>query len=366
MHTDSLLDFLHIYTSPALLFNLQGELLYANAAAELCHGGEISTEAQAQSAIFKQHQHQQLPSFTPPEEIQTSIYVKVQAEAEEFNFRFQTPATSSSASTSTSSLSRSSSSRPSSSSSTARPPSSSSASGRGSRPASAKRKSRPNSRSGSILNNNSNGGSGTATGTEWQQHDGEEDYNGGDEEDYPTPTGFTTERRQLHWKVTKTKCKRVVALAQEKSSSFSVATVPTTCTKEQEVQKDITPVIRTPWQRQPRFEPMKQGGGEMGEKVRAYDWDNHPLGGIGSWPQARVEMVGLVLRSPVPMTAYLEDEAYVVYNDAYIAVLGQTKHRSGGELTFSCTPTRFAPGPRKFDPSTNTSILACFSAPSPR
>lgn len=69
----------------------------------------------------------------------------------------------------------------------------------------------------------------------------------------------------------------------------------------------------------------------MGDKIRNFDWDNHPLGGISSWPQARVEMVGLILRSPVPMTAYLEHEAYVVYNDAYIAVLGQTKHRSGGE-----------------------------------
>lgn len=69
----------------------------------------------------------------------------------------------------------------------------------------------------------------------------------------------------------------------------------------------------------------------MGERVRNFNWSDHALGPIGSWPQARVEMVGLVLRSPVPMTAYLEHPAYVIYNDAYIAVLGQTKHNAGGE-----------------------------------
>lgn len=69
----------------------------------------------------------------------------------------------------------------------------------------------------------------------------------------------------------------------------------------------------------------------MGERVRNFNWTDHALGPISSWPQARVEMVGLVLRSPVPMTAYLEHPAYVIYNDAYIAVLGQTKHNAGGE-----------------------------------
>ena len=64
----------------------------------------------------------------------------------------------------------------------------------------------------------------------------------------------------------------------------------------------------------------------MGERIRAFDWGSHPLGKIDFWPQARVEMIGMILASPVPMTAYLEDEAYVLYNDAYIQVLGSGKH----------------------------------------
>lgn len=300
MHTDSLLDFLHVYTSPALLFNLQGELLFENAAAELCTGGEISTEVQAQSAIFKQ------PQAALPTEVETSIYVKIQSE--EFNFNYTTPAVGTSGGDP---ASRSSSSRPSSSSSARSRPGSSSG-----RPSSAKRRIRPTSRQNAQ---NGLSGSRDSTDSEWQ------------DEDCSTPTGYTVERRQLHWKVTQTKCRRVVALAQEKAT----AKIPTLCAKDLLAQKDVTPVIRTPWERQPRFESIKKGGGTMGERVRAFDWDNHPLGPIGSWPQARVEMVGLVLRSPVPMTAYLEKEAYVIYNDSYIAVLGHTKHTSGGKFDFT-------------------------------
>lgn len=323
MHTDSLLDFLHVYTSPALLFNLQGELLFSNRAAELCQGGEIATEIQAQQAIFNQ------PDKSIPSEIQTAIYVKTQAE--EFNFRFSTPApvpptavASSSSARGSSHHARSSSSRPSSSSSTARPTSSSSSSS-SSRPRSAKRRSRPTSRSGFNGPSDLSGAVNETANDALNNEDNE-----WMDEDYPTPTGFSVERRQLHWKVTKTRCRRIVALAQEKATTD----IPTTCDKDMEIQKEITPVIRTPWQSQPRFESLKKGGGVMGDRIRNFDWANHPLGAISSWPQARVEMVGLILRSPVPMTAYLEQPAYVLYNDAYIAVLGQTKHRAGGELHF--------------------------------
>jgi hypothetical protein len=306
MHHDSLLDFLQVYASPALLFNQQGELLYQNRASELCEGGEIATEVQAQSAIFKQPSLQSIL----PVEIHTSIYIKVPSEDVHFNFTKPHPEA---AATST----RSSASRRSSSSSTsssiARPGSSSS------RPSSAKRRTRPSSKQASLGGlSNGSAGAGTSTGNgdaadQWE------------DEDCSTPTGYAIERRQLQWKVTQTKCKRVVALAQETAS----VTIPQMSAKDLAEQHKVTAIISTSWQNQPRFEVLKRGGGIMGDSVRSFNWDDHPLGPIRSWPQARVEMVGLVLRSPVPMTAYLEHAGYVIYNDAYIAVLGQTKHQAG-------------------------------------
>lgn len=168
------------------------------------------------------------------------------------------------------------------------------------------------------MSNGSVGGTSTGTGT----GDAAEQW---EDEDYATPTGFSVERRQMQWKVTQTKCKRVVALAQDTAT----LSIPQMCAKDLAAEHEVTAVIRTSWQNQPRFEVLKRGGGIMGERVRSFNWDDHPLGPISSWPQARVEMVGLVLRSPVPMTAYLEHPGYVIYNDAYIAVLGQTKHQAG-------------------------------------
>ena len=37
-------------------------------------------------------------------------------------------------------------------------------------------------------------------------------------------------------------------------------------------------------------------GGEMGRRIRAYDWANHPLGESDAWPQALRTVVGLMLK----------------------------------------------------------------------
>ena len=31
---------------------------------------------------------------------------------------------------------------------------------------------------------------------------------------------------------------------------------------------------------------LPEGGGEMGERIRAFDWAGHPLGPPGQWPSA--------------------------------------------------------------------------------
>src|SRR5689334_10062631 len=68
------------------------------------------------------------------------------------------------------------------------------------------------------------------------------------------------------------------------------------------------------------------GGGEMGERMRATDWAATPLGHAAGWSHAIKTAVSLCLRSRFPILLWLGPELRLVYNDAYIPFLGDTKH----------------------------------------
>jgi len=63
-------------------------------------------------------------------------------------------------------------------------------------------------------------------------------------------------------------------------------------------------------------------GGEMGERIRAFDWASTPLGAPTGWPQALKTAVGILLSSKFPMFLAWGPELRFLYNDAYIDVLG--------------------------------------------
>ena len=63
-------------------------------------------------------------------------------------------------------------------------------------------------------------------------------------------------------------------------------------------------------------------GGEMGARIRAYDWAATPLGPPESWPQALKTAVGIVASSKFPMFLAWGPELRFIYNDAYGEVLG--------------------------------------------
>jgi len=63
-------------------------------------------------------------------------------------------------------------------------------------------------------------------------------------------------------------------------------------------------------------------GGEMGERIRAFDWASTPLGAPAGWPQALKTAVGILLSSKFPMFLAWGPELRFLYNDAYIDVLG--------------------------------------------
>ena len=79
------------------------------------------------------------------------------------------------------------------------------------------------------------------------------------------------------------------------------------------------------------------GGGEMGERIRAFDWSKTALGPPETWPQNLKSAVAICLDSRMPIVIWWnKEQAIQFYNDAYISFLGPTKHpeflgRSGRE-----------------------------------
>ena len=68
------------------------------------------------------------------------------------------------------------------------------------------------------------------------------------------------------------------------------------------------------------------GGGEMGQRIREYDWDNSPLGNPSSWAQALKLTVRLMLSSGHPMFIWWGPDLIQFYNDGYRASIGSDRH----------------------------------------
>jgi signal transduction histidine kinase len=64
------------------------------------------------------------------------------------------------------------------------------------------------------------------------------------------------------------------------------------------------------------------GGGEMGQRIREYDWSSTPLGPVESWPQSLRTCVRIMLSSRQPIWLGWGKELIKLYNDPYIAIVG--------------------------------------------
>lgn len=72
-----------------------------------------------------------------------------------------------------------------------------------------------------------------------------------------------------------------------------------------------------------------QGGGEMGELTRNFDWEKTVLGIPENWPQSLRTALGIVLNSSFPMSLMWGSELIHFYNDAFRPCLGNDgKHPS--------------------------------------
>ncbi|MEN0038773.1 MAG: ATP-binding protein [Cellvibrio sp.] len=69
-------------------------------------------------------------------------------------------------------------------------------------------------------------------------------------------------------------------------------------------------------------------GGEMGQRIREFDWDNSPLGNPSTWPQSLKTAVRLMLSSGHPMFIWWGEGLIQFYNDRYRAYIGDERHPS--------------------------------------
>ncbi|HEY0420163.1 MAG TPA: PAS domain S-box protein [Acetobacteraceae bacterium] len=71
------------------------------------------------------------------------------------------------------------------------------------------------------------------------------------------------------------------------------------------------------------------GGGVMGEKIRAYDWDASALGPIRAWPPALRMAVEIVLASKFPKCLVWGPALIAIHNDAFMPILGDKPEALG-------------------------------------
>ncbi len=64
------------------------------------------------------------------------------------------------------------------------------------------------------------------------------------------------------------------------------------------------------------------GGGELGQRIRDYDWTSTPLGPVESWPQSLRTCVRIMLTSRQPIWIGWGKELIKLYNDPYTAIVG--------------------------------------------
>jgi signal transduction histidine kinase/DNA-binding NarL/FixJ family response regulator len=68
-----------------------------------------------------------------------------------------------------------------------------------------------------------------------------------------------------------------------------------------------------------------RAGGEMGARVAEFDWSSTSLGPMEDWPPGVRSLVGTALTSRFPIVLWFGPDLLLVYNDAYLPILGE-KH----------------------------------------
>lgn len=77
--------------------------------------------------------------------------------------------------------------------------------------------------------------------------------------------------------------------------------------------------------------PFLAEGGQMGELIAAHDWEATPIGAIADWPHSLRTAVGICITSRYPMVIWWGPKLVLIYNDAWMPILGPSKHPALGK-----------------------------------
>ncbi|HWA72488.1 MAG TPA: ATP-binding protein [Polyangiaceae bacterium] len=77
-----------------------------------------------------------------------------------------------------------------------------------------------------------------------------------------------------------------------------------------------------PIESDPQRLPFLSGGGELGARIRAFDWERVGLGRPHTWPTSLRTCVRIILTSRQPMFVWWGPNLINLYNDAYKAIVG--------------------------------------------
>ena len=80
------------------------------------------------------------------------------------------------------------------------------------------------------------------------------------------------------------------------------------------------------------------GGGEMGALMRSLDWSRTALGPVESWPQSLRTSASTCLNCAFPILLWWGNDLTMLYNDAYVPVLGAKHPAAMGQRGEECWP----------------------------
>ncbi len=82
---------------------------------------------------------------------------------------------------------------------------------------------------------------------------------------------------------------------------------------------ETTIVLKPP---RSKAEAFVSGGGELGERIRAHDWDATALGPLTRWPQSLKTAIRIMLPSRQPIWIGWGADLTYFYNDPYKTIIG--------------------------------------------
>lgn len=88
--------------------------------------------------------------------------------------------------------------------------------------------------------------------------------------------------------------------------------------------------------------PFLTGGGETGTLIRTVNWSNTSLGKPETWPLHLRTAISIMLSAPSPMYLIWGKEYLQFYNDAYIPILGVSRHPQAiGQSVYETFPNKW-------------------------